>query len=218
MKKNLLLFLFLSIVYSNNAMCQIVKTDVWNTPYGEIDSLIVFKEYTIDTIIEKDTIFFVQYWHKEWLLDKNKKMINYCIEKEDINGLEYKGLKNGRWYIASKGSCFSEGTYASTRKLFYYDNVLNTFFSNPKNDKYFFLKDTIEFYSCPNDRYYLNSFYPDTIKVTVTKDSFLIKIGDVPIIKEETKFINEVSADIESGLYNRKYRILLDSLKNVNDN
>ena len=46
------------------ASSQIIKTDVWIRQNGEKDSVIVYKEYTIDIIVGNDTVFFVQYWHK----------------------------------------------------------------------------------------------------------------------------------------------------------
>ena len=46
------------------ASSQIIKTDVWIRQNGEKDSVIVYKEYTIDTIIGNDTVFFVNSCHK----------------------------------------------------------------------------------------------------------------------------------------------------------
>ena len=204
------------------ASSQIVKTDVRIWPNGEKDSVIVYKEYTIDTIVGNDTVFFVQYWHKEWLFDSKGEIIDQCLKKEWTSGRVYNGLRNGLWEISDlrsscfsclSGSSFSCGAFATTSMLYYRGNNIQTF-SN-KLDEYFFLKDTLKFSNCPGNRNYIDYFYPDTINIIVTKDSFLVKINDIPLLKEETRFINEVWADIEQGfIFNRKYKILLDSIKN----
>lgn len=211
-----LLSIVLALVATpEQALSQIVKTDVWIRPNGEKDSVIVYKEYTIDTIVGNDTVFFVQYWHKEWLFDSKGEIIDQCLEKEWTSGKVYKGERNGLWKISDlRSSCFSEGAIATTSMLYYRGNYLQSFFINSVIDKYFFLKDTLQFSSCPSDRYYVDYFYPDTINVTVTKDSFLVKVNDIPFLKEETSFFTEVSADIEQGFpFNRKYKILLDSIR-----
>lgn len=214
MKYLSLLSIVLALVATpEQATSQIVKTNVWFWPNGEKDSVVVFKEYTIDTIVGNDTVFFVQYWHKEWLFDSNGTIIDQCLEKEWTSGKVYKGERNGSWEISSLKSCFSEGAIANLYMLYYRGNNIQTF-SN-KLDEYFFLKDTLKFSNCPGDRNYIDYFYPDTINIIVTKDSFLVKINDIPLLKEETRFINEVWADIEQVfLFNHKYKILLDSIKN----
>lgn len=206
---------------SIHALPQIVKTDVcsWS---GKTDSLIVYKEYSIDTIIGNDTVFFVQYWHKEWLYDSVGTLIDQCLEKDGTYGLEYNGRRNGYWYISSSlgdNRCFSESAFnerviTSTICPYFNGDELNSFFFCPKN-KYFFLQDTLEFCIKEGDKNYLDMFSPDSISVTVTQDTFTVKINECVLIKENTKFINEVSNDLVQGSYYRKYLITLDSIKNV---
>jgi len=228
MKYLSLLSIVLALVATpEQASSQIVKTDVRIWPNGEKDSVIVYKEYTIDTIVGNDTVFFVQYWHKEWLFDSKGEIIDQCLEKEWTSGKVYKGERNGLWKISDlrsscfsclSGSSFSCGAFATTSMLYYRGNHIQSFFINSVIDKYFFLKDTLQFSSCPSDRYYVDYFYPDTINFTVTKDSFLVEVNDIPFLKEETRFFTEVSADIEQGFpFNRKYKILLDSIKSANN-
>lgn len=65
MKYLSLLSIVLALVATpEQATSQIVKTNVWFWPNGEKDSVVVFKEYTIDTIVGNDTVFFVNSCHK----------------------------------------------------------------------------------------------------------------------------------------------------------
>ena len=219
----------LAILAANQVFAQpyslkkIQEVNVRHWTDRQTDSVVVFKEYTIDTIVGGDTVFFVQFWHEEWLFDSIGVLAKRCLEKEYTNGLVYRGLNNGYWQISdSKFSCFSEGAIAVNIRLFYQGNYIQTFFFNPGLDsfnpgldKYFFLKDTLKFSKCPSDKNYIDFFHPDTINVTVTKDSFSIKLNDFLFIKEETKYMNEVSGDMELGLYNRKLKMFRDSVERI---
>ncbi|MBO7477119.1 MAG: hypothetical protein J6U04_04205 [Salinivirgaceae bacterium] len=214
----------LAILAANQVFAQpyslkkIQKVDVRHWTDRQTDSVIVFKEYTIDTIVGGDTVFFVQFWDEGWRFDSIGTLIKHCLQKEYVSGYEYKGLRNGRWQISDLVcDCFSEGTIATTSNLYYCGNDIVTFYTTPGN-KHFFLQDTLYFHSYPKDYKYssfYDNIYPDTINAIVTKDSFSIKLNDILFIKEETKYMYEVFGDMELGLYNRKLKMFRDSVERI---
>ena len=85
-------------------------------------------------------------------------------------------------------------------------------------EKYYFLKDTAVFYLPPLDIYNILSddykLFTDTMFFKITSDKSWIYIGEILVDSIETRFFEDKVLDMLSW-NSRKYRILLDSLKNA---
>ena len=85
MKKLLFVLAFLTanqVFAQPYSLKKIQKVVVHPRIDGQTDSLVVFKEYIVDTIVGGDTVFYVQFWNEGWRFDSIGTMIKHCLRKE----------------------------------------------------------------------------------------------------------------------------------------
>lgn len=173
----------------------------------------------IDTILNvNDTVFNVKYYEE---IDKYKgdTLYDHKVREQYYGGYIYEGVKVGDWQEWE----FQNGSRCvmMNRDVYYYNGkILAHFWKLPilSFEKYYFLKDTAVFYLPPLDIYNILSddykLFTDTMFFKITSDKSWIYIGEILVDSIETRFFEDKVLDMLSW-NSRKYRILLDSLKNA---
>ena len=217
------LFLIISLYFSATAVAQnqypikrILKTSTQNLPNKVFrDSSEKYTITTIDSILDSnDTIFNVRYFYDTWYFYDDTSKNHYSHRELKYGGLLFKGHRAGLWMENERFEV--PGLILLNGYAYYFKNQCIS--REPESDiwplssdKYYFLNDTAYFCVTPKEPH--ATYAPDTLFFKVTSDKSWMYIGDLLVDSSETCFLaDKVNEMLE---YDRKYRIILDSLKNA---
>ena len=208
------LFLIISLYFSATAVAQnqypIKRIYETLSPGYLRDSTIKYTITTIDSILDNnDTIFNIRYYYD--CIDDSLKI---RTREQMYGGLLFKGRKAGLW--KENENLEIPGLILMNGYAYYFKNQSicrgwDSYMLPLSSDKYYFLKDTTYFYLTPEEPH--STYAPDSMFFTITSDKSWIFIGNILVDSVETNFLaDKVNEMLE---YDRKYRIILDSLKNA---
>lgn len=222
------LLFILSILTANSIFAQtfplknIYKIDVSHPWENREDSVLYYTITTIDSIIPNgDTIFKMEYSAEGWqfMYDTLYKHRQY---KYQNGGYIMNGKKEGLWDITHIVPLFEEGTIRHELAYYYRNEFISHWYDDPLRPakECSFLDDTIFFCVGGFQKdYVLKKYSADTMYFKITANNCFFYIDNVLVDSIKLRDLNSTfKYDICGGWNTRKYRILLDSLKNVNDN
>lgn len=210
----------LSILTANQIFAQsypiknIYATDYWVSQNKKFkDTIVKYTITSIDSVLSNnDTIFEIKYYEDVWSYE-NDSLRNISTHKKRPGGFIMNGKKEGTWK-ESKLTQDCKNCEILNEYVDYYRGVgIAHFLKLPilSFDKYYFIKDTADFYLPPSDSE--PSFSSDTMFFKITQEQCWIYIGKILVDSTELYFFEDKVLDMLTW-NTRKYLMKLDSIRN----
>ena len=222
MKNTILCISLMIISVAAAAQQQYPLKKIYETRYRESpskkyrDSTIRYSLTTIDSILSNnDTVFEIKHFDESWqYLDDT--LFRHNIREQYYGGFMLNGKRAGRWKVGESRDvpglvCMNAvNLYYNGSELF--DEMIVPVGFKNGYDRHYFLRDTVDFYLPPSE--FDCGFSPDSIFIKVTPSKSWIYIGNVLVDSTDTDWVGVMVSNMQLW-NNRKYRIIMDSVKNA---